>query len=87
MKNSNLFFILILSSLIAVFLFWSGFHNVDLAFNAKHSGQIDCNFFLCQDLGDFYLKGLIQIQLASFISMFQSAFFILYYGNNNIKVK
>lgn len=61
---------------IALFLFWTGYHNVDLAYNIK-TGGVDFNSFKYQTPDQLYISGLNSMQYSFVVFFLLSCFSLL----------
>jgi Fe2+ transport system protein B len=72
---SVLFFIF-LFNIIAIFIFLTGFHNVDLAYNFHHA-TMDCNGYRCVTIEELYFNGLTCMQWGFLLLIFEVIFMFL----------
>jgi hypothetical protein len=75
LKDIFLFFMLFVCTTI----FWSSFHNVDLAWNAER-GMIDSNGIVTQDVDTMYQNGMMWMMLSFCVAMLSVFVYLLVEG-------
>jgi hypothetical protein len=63
---------------VSAWIFFAGFHNMDLAYNFK--GMTDCNAFNCQTMDERYANGFLGATIGFFLMFLDS--FLLYFMIN-----